>query len=213
MLRLYYAQVQMVLYRPFLHHALREIRHGSRTSLKAYACGSACVKAAMQAVWLTERLEASSIFNAAFWHMTFIITISAACLCLFATSNRGTPAVDGTEDGVRRIKELCARHADNHDSLRRCLQFLNVSSRQTQPDQADAQVDETDQAPQSIPVDGPPIGGHVDPRLWSTFVQNTTPFVDAFQQAEQVDPEHMHGQDMLQALNLPQLQPFLNGRL
>ncbi|KAK0768373.1 Gypsy retrotransposon integrase-like protein 1 [Friedmanniomyces endolithicus] len=49
MLRLFYAQVQMVLYLPFLHYALRHTSNGSRTSLKAYACGSACVKAAMQA--------------------------------------------------------------------------------------------------------------------------------------------------------------------
>ncbi|KAK5105683.1 hypothetical protein LTR62_002495 [Meristemomyces frigidus] len=190
MLRLYYAQVQMVLYRPFLHHALRQTRHGSRTSLKAYACGSACVKAAMQVVWLAERLEASLLFNAALWHDTFIIISTAACLCLFTTSNRGTPAVDGTEDGVRRIKALIARHSNGNESLRRCLQFL-----------------------QSIPSDGPPAGEHRDAELWNTFMQNTSPFADAFQATEHTDPEHVHGADMLQALSLPQLNPFLNARL
>ncbi len=126
MLRLYHAQVQMVLYRPFLHHALGETQRGSSTSLKAYACGSACVKAAMQAVLLVERLETSSLLSTAHWHVTYIITFTAASLCLFVACNRGAPTVAETEDAVRRIKGVCSRNADANASLRRCHQFLEV---------------------------------------------------------------------------------------
>ncbi|KAK0889266.1 Gypsy retrotransposon integrase-like protein 1, partial [Friedmanniomyces endolithicus] len=124
MLRLYHAQVQMVLYRPFLHHALGDAQRGSSTSLKAYACGSACVKAAMQAVWLAERLETSSLLSPSHWHVTYVITFTAASLCLFVACNRGAPTVAETEDAVRRIKGVCSRNADANASLRRCHQFL-----------------------------------------------------------------------------------------
>ena len=206
LLRLYHAQVQMVLYRPFLHHALRQVRRPSRKSLKAYACGSACIKAAMQAVWLAERLEASSLLNAALWHATFTITFTAAVLCLFTTSNRGTPAVDGTEDGVKRIRELCARHAGGNDSLRRCLQFLDVCLSRHAARRNKLTVR------QSMPSTEPPASENIDRELWNTFAQNTLAFSEAFQATEETDSEHAHSEHTLQALSLPQLQPFLNSR-
>ena len=126
MLRMYYAHVQMVLYRPFLHHALKDVRRSSRVSLKAYACGSACIKAAMQVVWLAERMEASNLFNAAHWFVTLIVAFTAACLVLFVTSNQGDPTVDDIADAVRRIRGLCSRHAEKNVSMRRCLHFLEV---------------------------------------------------------------------------------------
>ncbi|KAI7057644.1 hypothetical protein KC352_g44164, partial [Hortaea werneckii] len=98
MLRMYYAHVQMVLYRPFLHHALKDVRRSSRVSMKAYACGSACIKASMQVVWLAERMEASDLFNAAHWFVTLIVAFTAACLVLFVTSNQGDPTVDETAE-------------------------------------------------------------------------------------------------------------------
>jgi len=116
----------MVLYRPFLHHALRDTHQMGRTSLKAYACGSDCVKAAMQAVWLLERLEASAMFSSALWFIKLIVSFTAAILSLFVTCNYGAPTVDETADAVRRIRELCARHSRECDALKRCLEFLEV---------------------------------------------------------------------------------------
>lgn len=50
LLRLSYAVCQMALYRPFLHHLVRDKRSPD-FSLRGFACASACVRAAMQAVW------------------------------------------------------------------------------------------------------------------------------------------------------------------
>lgn len=116
----------MVLYRPFLHHALKNIRSNSHLSLKAYACGSACIKAAMQVVWLAETLEAYNLFNEAHWFSTFIISFTAACLVLFVMSNEGDPTLKETGDAVRRIKSLCRRHSAENPSFQRCYQFLEV---------------------------------------------------------------------------------------
>ena len=119
LLRLAYAHVQMVLYRPFLHHALKQLRSNSHISLKAYACGSACIKAAMQVVWLAETLESYNLFNEAHWFCTLIISFTAACLVLFVMSNEGDPTLQETEDAVRRIKGLCHRHSAQNPSMAR----------------------------------------------------------------------------------------------
>lgn len=125
-LRLAYAHVQLVLYRPFLHHALRNIPRDTPTSFKAYACGSACIKAAMQVVWLAETLEAYHSFSEAHWFTTLIISTCAACLVLFVVSNENDPTLQETEAAVKRIKSLCLRHADHNASMQRCFNFIEV---------------------------------------------------------------------------------------
>ena len=80
MLRLAYAHVQMVLYRPFLHHAAKNLRPYRDIRYKAYACGSSCVKAAMQVVWLAEELERQSLFNEAGWFCALIVAFAATIL-------------------------------------------------------------------------------------------------------------------------------------
>ncbi len=44
-------------------------------------------------------------------------------------------------------------------------------------------------------------------------MQNTSAFADAVRATEEFDQEDANGDDMLQAVSLPQLQPLLNGRL
>ncbi|KAK4551492.1 Gypsy retrotransposon integrase-like protein 1 [Recurvomyces mirabilis] len=190
-LRLYYAHVQMVLYGPFLHHSLGNERQASHTNIKAYACGSACVKAAIQVVWLVERLEASSLFNARLWHVAFIITFAAACLSLYVTSNRGAPTVHDTEDAVRRIKELCSRHAK---PITHCGGASNTL-RFGLPPHASRFLDD------------------LDLDIWNSFTKNTLSFTEAFHAIEEPDPEHSQDDNVWQALSLPHLQPFLNDRL
>ncbi|KAI7228304.1 hypothetical protein KC330_g7982 [Hortaea werneckii] len=192
MLRMYYAHVQMVLYRPFLHHALKDVRRSSRVSMKAYACGSACIKASMQVVWLAERMEASDLFNAAHWFVTLIVAFTAACLVLFVTSNQGDPTVDETAEAVRRIRDLCSRHAQHNTSMRRCLHFL-----------------------ESLPQGPPPAGPSFEP--WNAFNENLTNFAEAFRSSEESPHQTLQGEagddEVLQAHNLPQLRSFLNTRM
>lgn len=121
----------MVLYRPFLHHALKTPRQEGPVGLKAYACGSACIKAAMQVVWLVERAEASNVFNPGQWFVTLIIAFTSACLALFVTGAQNAPTADETKDAVSRLKQLCARHAERNNSMQRCSTFLEVGTLQT----------------------------------------------------------------------------------
>lgn len=116
----------MVLYRPFLHHASKSLRPYREIRYRAYACGSACVKAAMQVVWLAEALEQRGLFNEAIWFTTLIVSFAATSLMLFVLSNEGDPTIQETADAAERVKNLLAKHADRSVSARRCSQFLQV---------------------------------------------------------------------------------------
>lgn len=129
LLRLAYAHVQMVLYRPFLHHAAKDLRPFCEIHYKAYACGSACVKAAMQAVWLAEALDGRGLFNEAHWFVTLTVSFAATILKLFVLSNEGDPTIRETAEAAERIRELLARYAERSASARRCSVFLEVCSR------------------------------------------------------------------------------------
>lgn len=206
MLRLYYAHVQMVLYRPFLHHALKGAGKGSNVSINAYACGSACIKAAMQVVWLAERMEASNLFNAAGWFVTLIIAHTAACLVLLVTSSDGDPTLDDTAAAVRRLKDVCSRHAERNNSMRRCLKFLEVRHGDAPSNPHSVIADR----PQSVPPNEPSSDNFTPDQLWNSFNENMSLFNAAFQAPEEPDALNIQGDNMLQALSLPQLQPFLN---
>jgi len=130
LLRMSYAHVQMVLYRPFLHHALKHARPSEQLKYKAYACGSACVNASMQVVWLAETLEAKNLFHEAYWFTTLVISYAATCLMLFAVSNEGDPTVMEVADAAERLRQLLQRHADRNTAARRCYNFLSVSPKQ-----------------------------------------------------------------------------------
>lgn len=116
----------MVLYRPFLHHALKHTQGADRPTIKAYACGSACIKAAMQVVWLVERMEANEVFNASHWFLTLIVAYAAACLVLFAIGAGDAPTTPEAQDAIMRLQGLCSRHGESSNSMNQCLTFLEV---------------------------------------------------------------------------------------
>lgn len=128
MLRLYHAHVQMVLYRPFLHHTLQTPSRDDRLNMKAYACGSACVKASMQVVWLVEKMHNSNVLNVAQWFFSQIIANTAACLVLFVSGARNSAADEETLLAIDRLRQICLKYADRSDAMRKCLAFLEVCS-------------------------------------------------------------------------------------
>ena len=183
----------MVLYRPFLHHALKNMRSSSKISIKAYACGSACINAAMQVVWLAETLESCHIFNEAHWFTTLIISFTAACLALFVMSNEGDPTLKETEAAAQKMKSLCYRHSAHNASMLRCYQFLE-SLRPSEP---------TPRNERENPFDA-----------WNREVSNA--FGEAYRLPEDAGLEAQTlpgGEDLLQALSLPQLRTFVNNRI
>lgn len=86
LLRLAYAYVQIVLYRPFLHLFL-ERRSRSRFEFRAFACASACISACMQAAWVAQRLANHGLVHGSHWFTVHTLFFAVICLLLFVLSN------------------------------------------------------------------------------------------------------------------------------
>ncbi|KAK4989692.1 Gypsy retrotransposon integrase-like protein 1 [Elasticomyces elasticus] len=125
LLRLAYAHVQMVLYRPFLHHVMKSSEPGRIFHYKAYACGSACVKAAMQVVWLAQTLDSHGALNEAYWFTIYILSFAATSLMFFVLSSDGDPTIRETAEAAENAKGLLRRLARYNRSAQRCYESLN----------------------------------------------------------------------------------------
>lgn len=80
----------MVLYRPSLHHVVRK---DSRVpiELRSYACASACVKAAMQVIWLIEQLDDRGLLAGPYWPTVYMNFFASLSLLVFALGKSNDP--------------------------------------------------------------------------------------------------------------------------
>ncbi|TVY82136.1 Activator of stress genes 1-like protein [Lachnellula suecica] len=104
-LRLAYAHVQMMLYRPFLHYVSRKGKIDDRH----YACAAACVSVARNIVHITTEMSKRGFLMGAYWftmYTTFFAILSLVFFVLenpdkqgskeiLADANRGKDALDG----------------------------------------------------------------------------------------------------------------------
>lgn len=127
-LRLAYAHVEMVLYRPFLHHLVRR-SSDAIPDLRSYACGSACVKAAMQVIWLVQHMEKQNMLTGTYWLTVYMTFFASMALLLFSVADHQDPtardALQAAEEGRRILKvlaESCLTAAEAADSLTVCME-------------------------------------------------------------------------------------------
>ncbi|KAK5311573.1 Gypsy retrotransposon integrase-like protein 1 [Exophiala xenobiotica] len=101
-LRLAYAHVQMVLYRPFLHHIMGT-KARSEAGMRSYAYASSCITAAMQVIWIVRQLHQRGYAVAPYWLTLFMTLFSAMTLVMFALSNEGGATVDEAWEAVKSV--------------------------------------------------------------------------------------------------------------
>ena len=128
---------------------------------------------------------------------------------LFVMSNEGDPTLKETSDAVRRIKGLCHRHSAENPSFQRCYRFLEV--RYKHPTSFWTAADEEQSLQPSEPT--PEVEGQNPFNAWSKELSST--FNEAYRLPDDagLETQQMQGEDMLQALSLPQLRSFLNNRI
>ena len=123
-LRLYCAMAQLVLYRPFVHHLSRR-NSDPDFNLRGYEWGSACVKAAMQAIWLSERYQAYELFHEARWHMIYALCFSATVLTYFVTLSTQTATVKESATAALNARRMLGDLGQYNMVARRCYSALN----------------------------------------------------------------------------------------
>jgi hypothetical protein len=125
LLLLAYAHVQMVLYRPFILHVIRTAPL-EPPEMRSFACASACIKAAMQIVWIVEGLESRDLLISAYWFTIYITFFAVMALCMFVISNPNDPTVDDVLSAAQKGRKILIKLATESVPADKCVASLGT---------------------------------------------------------------------------------------
>ncbi|KAJ5887865.1 hypothetical protein N7495_007906 [Penicillium taxi] len=125
LLRIGYAHVQMVMYRPFLHY----VSSGSQArgmDKRSYACAAACVSVSRNIVHITTGMHKRGLLNGSFWFTMYTTYFAILSLIFFVVENPDSPtAKDGVLKDAMEGKSTLAGLAKKSMAADRCSQSLN----------------------------------------------------------------------------------------
>lgn len=116
----------MVLYRPFILHVIRKTPQDP-PEMRSFACASACIKAAMQIVWLVEGLESRGLLISAYWFTVYFTFFAVMALCMFIISNPDDPTVDDALRAAEKGRRILTGLAIESVPAEKCVALLEVS--------------------------------------------------------------------------------------
>ncbi|RDW71274.1 hypothetical protein BP6252_07837 [Coleophoma cylindrospora] len=91
LLRLAYAHVQMMLYRPFLHYVSSKACVGRTVDDRSYACAAACVSVSRNVVHITAEMKRRGLLIGAYWFTMYTTFFSILSLLFFVLENPDKP--------------------------------------------------------------------------------------------------------------------------
>ncbi len=124
LLRMAYAHVQMMLYRPFLHYVSSKHTEGKPVDERSYACAAACVSVSRNIVHITAEMQRRGLLIGAYWftmYTTFFAILSLAFFVLENPTKRGTEEILANASAGRDALKALARTSMAAD---RCSQTL-----------------------------------------------------------------------------------------
>lgn len=124
-LRLWHSLAQIILYRPFLHHLARD-RQDPAFSIRGFECGSACVRAAMQGVWVVETFRTNNILHEGYWLNMYMLGFAASVLAYFVTSSSQRTTVEESLIAAWKANDMLAELGRYNLSARRCHNALSA---------------------------------------------------------------------------------------
>ncbi|CAK37749.1 transcriptional regulator family: Fungal Specific TF [Aspergillus niger] len=124
LLRISYAHVQVMLYRPFLHY----VSSGSQArgvDRRSYACAAACVSVSRNIVHITTGMHKRGLLNGSFWFTMYTTYFAILSLLFFVLENPDSPtAKDGVLKDAMEGKTTLAGLAKKSMAADRCSQSL-----------------------------------------------------------------------------------------
>ncbi|KAE8386636.1 putative C6 transcription factor [Aspergillus alliaceus] len=124
LLRISYAHVQVVMYRPFLHY----VSSGSQArgvDRRSYACAAACVSVSRNIVHITTGMHKRGLLNGAYWFTMYTTYFAILSLLFFVLENPDSPtAKDGVLKDAMEGKNTLAGLAKKSLAADRCSQSL-----------------------------------------------------------------------------------------
>ncbi|KAJ9192023.1 transcriptional regulator family: Fungal Specific TF [Paecilomyces variotii] len=125
LLRISYAHVQIVMYRPFLHYVSSGIQSRG-IDKRSYACAAACVSVSRNVVHITAGMYKRGFLNGSFWFTMYTTYFAILSLIFFVLENPDSPtAKDGVLKDALEGKNTLAGLAKKSMAADRCSQSLN----------------------------------------------------------------------------------------
>lgn len=132
LLRMAYAHVQMMLYRPFLHYVSHRLNANKNIDERSYACAAACVSVSRNIVHICAELQKQGLLVGAYWFTMYTTFFAILSLVFFVLEN---PDKQGTQEilsdamaGKEALKGLAQRSM----AADRCSIALEVGLKRTE---------------------------------------------------------------------------------
>ncbi|KAJ5130523.1 uncharacterized protein N7515_006562 [Penicillium bovifimosum] len=168
LLRISYAHVQMVMYRPFLHY----VSGGSQArgvDKRSYACAAACISVARNIVHITTGMQKRGLLNGSFWFTMYTTYFAILSLIFFVLENPDSPtAKDGVLKDAMEGKNTLAGLAKKSLAADRCSQSLNCLFK-TLPEMLKKRQSSKTQANLKRPAPSNTVVNSVEPELKTSF--------------------------------------------
>ena len=126
LLRMSYAYVQMMIYRPFLHY-VAQASQTARTDKRSFACAAACVSVARNIVHITSEMKRRGLLMGSYWFVMYTTYFAILSLLYFVLENpESTTSKEILKDAVEG-RETLASLATRSMAADRCSSSLAVS--------------------------------------------------------------------------------------
>lgn len=120
MLRIGYAHVQWVMYRPFLHYISNDFQ-SQDIDRRSYGCATACISVSRNIIHITTEMYNRRLLNGSSWFAVHTIYYAVLTLAYFLLENPGPPATtDGILKDTLEGKNTLAGLANNSIAVERC---------------------------------------------------------------------------------------------
>ena len=126
LLRMAYAHVQMMLYRPFLHYVANS-HHGGRVDKRSYACAAACVSVSRNIVHITAEMKRRDLLIGSYWFTMYTTFFAILTLVFFVLENPNSSTSQDILKDAREGREILASLAKRSMAADRCTFTLAVS--------------------------------------------------------------------------------------
>ena len=125
LLRIAYAHVQMMLYRPFLHYVSQPCQ-SEPIDKRSYACAAACVSVSRNVIHITTEMKKRGLLVGAFWFTMYTTFFAILSLLFFVFENLDNPTSQEILRDAMEGKDTLAGLASKSMAADRCTITLEV---------------------------------------------------------------------------------------
>jgi hypothetical protein len=129
-LRIGYAHVQMMIYRPFIHYVSQTCQT-TKADKRSFACAAACISVARNIVHITSEMKKRGLLVGSYWFVMYTTYFAILSLVFFVIENPNNSASNDILKDATEGRDTLASLAKRSMAADRCTVSLTVSKAST----------------------------------------------------------------------------------